>query len=57
MTDFELAVVHLVADGITNKEVAERLCIFPNTATRPTPIRRPTTRNSTIVSCADRAHR
>ena len=37
MTDFELAIVHLVADGITNKEVAERLCIFPHTATRPNP--------------------
>jgi DNA-binding CsgD family transcriptional regulator len=31
MTDSELAVVQLVADGLTNKEVAERLYISPHT--------------------------
>jgi DNA-binding CsgD family transcriptional regulator len=31
MTDSELAVVRLVASGLTNKEVAERLYISPHT--------------------------
>jgi len=31
MTDSELAVVRLVADGLTNREVAERLYISPHT--------------------------
>ncbi len=31
LTDYELAVVRLVAGGLTNREVAERLCISPHT--------------------------
>ena len=31
MTDSELAVVRLVAEGLTNREVAERLYISPHT--------------------------
>jgi DNA-binding CsgD family transcriptional regulator len=32
LTDSELAVSRLVADGLTNREVAERLCVSPHTA-------------------------
>ena len=31
MTDSELAVVRLVADGLTDREVAERLYVSPHT--------------------------
>ncbi|HEY4462839.1 MAG TPA: AAA family ATPase [Streptosporangiaceae bacterium] len=31
MTESELAVARLVADGLTNREVAERLCVSPHT--------------------------
>jgi DNA-binding CsgD family transcriptional regulator len=31
MTDSELAVVRLVVDGLTNREVAERLYVSPHT--------------------------
>src|SRR5205823_10531076 len=31
LTDSELAVVRLVADGLTNREVAERLYVSPHT--------------------------
>ena len=31
MTDSELAVARLVADGLTNREVAERLYVSPHT--------------------------
>jgi DNA-binding CsgD family transcriptional regulator len=31
LTESELAVVRLVADGLSNREAAERLYIFPHT--------------------------